>query len=359
MIKKTVPVTKPYLPSRKKFDKYVDRIYGSNLLTNNGPLVQEFETRLSEYLGVKYILPVANGTLALMIAYKVLELCGEVITTPFSFVGTSSSLVWEGLTPVFADIDPETFNIDPEEIEKQVTKKTCAILPVHVFGNPCNVKEIQKIADKHNLKVIYDAAHAFGVQSEGKGVLNNGDISILSFHATKLFHSIEGGAIIFNNKAHYEKARAMINFGFEGGEVKELGINAKMNEFQAAMGLCVLDDADDILNKRKELFSCYHKNLKNQVQFQKFDPETYNYSYVPVLLKSEEELLKVQDELNKSGIFPRRYFHPSLNGLTYLEKKQKCPKSEDVSKRILCLPIYSYLDVSTIERITSFFKKGD
>lgn len=347
----TIPVTKPYLPDRKKLDSYIDKIYESNWLTNNGPLVQKFEKRLSEYLGVKYILPVVNGTFALQIAYKLLDLKGEVITTPFSFIATTSSLIWEGLNPVFADIDPETFNIDPKEIEKKITSKTSAILPVHVFGNPCDVEEIKKIAKKHNLKVIYDAAHAFGVKKDGQSILNYGDISILSFHATKLFHSIEGGALVFKDETLYEKAKLMINFGFENGEIRELGINAKMNEFQAAMGLSVLDDADKILENRKEIFNYYYENLKNIVQFQKFDPESYNYSYVPVLFKSEKELLKVQKELNNQNIFPRRYFHPSLNNVEFIQKEQSCLFSEDVSRRVLCLSVYYGIDEVCISKI--------
>ena len=354
----TIPVTKPYLPERKKLDAYIDKIYDSNWLTNNGPLVQEFENRLAQYLGVKYILPVVNGTLALQVAYKVLDLKGEVITTPFSFVATTSSLMWEGLKPVFADIDPETFNIDPKEIEKKITSKTSAILPVHVFGNPCDVKEIERIADKNNLKVIYDAAHAFGVKKDGNSILNYGDISVLSFHATKLFHTIEGGALIFKDRSLYEKAKAMINFGFENGAIKELGINAKMNEFQAAMGLCVLDDVDKILQNRKEVFNYYYENLKDIVQFQKFDPESYNYSYVPVLFENEEELLKVEQRLNENNIFPRRYFHPTLNTLCFLEDKQHCQNSEDVSRRVLCLPVYYKVCVPKIIELVTMFEEN-
>ncbi len=352
----TIPVTKPYLPDRKKLDSYINKIYESNWLTNNGPLVQEFENRLAQYLGVKYILPVVNGTIALQIAYKVLDLKGEVITTPFSFIATTSSLLWEGLKPVFADIDPETFNIDPKEIEKKITSKTSAILPVHVFGNPCDVEKIGKIAKKHNLEVIYDAAHSFGVRKNGQSVLNYGGISVLSFHATKLFHSIEGGALVFKDETLYEKAKLMINFGFENGEIKGVGINAKMNEFQAAMGLCVLDDADKILAKRKEIFNYYYENLKDVVQFQKFNPESYNYSYVPVLFKNEEELLKVEQRLNENNIFPRRYFYPSLNTLGFLEDKQHCQNSEDVSRRVLCLPLYYGISEKILQSITDVIK---
>lgn len=350
-------ITRPYLPERKKLDAYIDKIYKSNWLTNNGPLVQEFEKRLSEYLGVKYILPVANGTLALMVAYKVLGLRGEVITTPFSFVATTSSLVWEGLKPVFADIDLQTFNIDPNEIEKHITDNTSAILPVHVFGNPCDTDSIQRIADKYNIKIVYDAAHAFGVKRNGKNILNYGDISILSFHATKLFHSIEGGAIIFKNKKYYKTAKAMINFGIEKGEITGVGINAKMNEFQAAMGLCNLDDADKILRNRKEMFSYYYENLNGVVQLQKFDPESYNYSYVPVMFKSEEELLKVEKALNEVEIFPRRYFYPSLNSVSVPQNEKKLI-SEDISKRILCLPTFYDLKVTEMDRCIDIIREA-
>ena len=337
-----INVTKTYLPNKEKYKKYIDEIYENGWLTNNGPLVQRLEKRLAEYLGVKNIVLVSNGTVALEIAYRTLGLSGLVITTPFSFVATTSSLMTNQLLPIFADIEPDSFNLDPKNIEKIITPNTSAILSVHVFGNACEVEEIERIANKHNLKVIYDAAHAFDVKYKDESVLNYGDISTLSFHATKLFHTIEGGALIINDDELAQKARYLINFGIKNAEeIPHLGTNAKMNEFEAAMGLCVLDDIEEIKEKRKLVVENYRKELKGLVQFQKQNENaTENYSYFPVVFKSEEELLKIQKALNDKQIFPRRYFYPSLDTLSYIEPKQECKISRDISKRILCLPLY-------------------
>lgn len=341
-----INVTKTYLPNKEKYKQYVDEIYANGWLTNNGPLVQRLEKRLAEYLGVKNIVLVSNGTVALEIAYRTLGLKGFVISTPFSFVATTSSLVTNQLLPIFADIDPNTFNLDPSNIEKLITPNTSAILPVHVFGNACEVESIEKIANKHNLRVIYDAAHAFDVKYKDKSVLNYGDISTLSFHATKLFHSIEGGALIINDDDLVDKARYLINFGIKNAEeIPHLGTNAKMNEFEAAMGLCVLDDMEQIKQNRKTILETYQTQLNGLVQFQKQNENaTENYSYFPVVFESEEQLLKAQKALNEQEIFPRRYFYPSLDTLTYIEPKQECTISRDISKRILCLPIYAELE---------------
>lgn len=304
-------------------------------------MVQELEKKLEEYLGVKNILLVSNGTLALQVAYKLLDLKGEVITTPFSFVATTSSLVWEHLTPIFADIDSETFNIDPEQIERHVTPVTSAILPVHVFGNSCEVEKIESIAIAHNLKVIYDAAHAFGVDYKDKSVLEYGDVSTVSFHATKLFHTIEGGALIIRDDTLYAKAKRLINFGYEEGEINGPGINSKMNEFSAAMGLAILDDMDGILEKRALIWNRYREALQGHVEFQKMNKHsTNNYHYFPIILRDEDQVLKVQQALNDANIFPRRYFYPSLDTLDYLQPQQPMERSRDIANRILCLPIY-------------------
>lgn len=344
MDKKTniINVTKTFLPKKEKLLHYIDEIYESNWVTNHGPLVQKLEKRLAEYLGVKNIILVANGTVALEIAYRTLGIKGFVITTPFSFVATTSSLVTNGLLPIFADINPHTFNIDPDTIEEVITPNTSAILGVHVFGNACEVEEIDKIAKQYNLKVLYDAAHSFGVKYKGQSILKYGDISTLSFHATKLFHTIEGGALIINDDNLVQKARYLINFGIESPEsIPELGTNAKMNEFEAAMGLCVLDEIEEIHQKRKTVFDTYAKELQNFVQFQEKNTNACeNYSYFPILLKDENQLKNVQSALNKQQIFPRRYFYPSLDTLNYVEPKQYCLISRDISKRILCLPIY-------------------
>jgi dTDP-4-amino-4,6-dideoxygalactose transaminase len=347
----TINVTKTYLPDRAKLDKYIDKIYSTAWVTNNGQLVKELTVRLEEYLGVQNLLLVASGTLALQITYKTLGVGGQAITTPFSFVATTSSLVWEGIEPIFVDIDPETFCIDSSKIEEAITPKTTAIVPVHVFGNACEVEKIEKIAQKYGLKTIYDGAHAFGVQYNDRSLLSYGDATILSFHATKLFHTIEGGAIIFRNKEDLERAKLMINFGINGPDsVVELGINAKMNEFQAAMGLCVLDEIDIILEQRAEIWNYYENTLKNQVQFQKRNCRcTNNYSYFPVLLESEKKILKVTTAMNSLGIYPRRYFYPSLNTLKYLKQWMPQKISENIATRVICLPIYAGLSVNRMK----------
>ena len=340
-----INVTKTFLPNKEKYQKYVDEIYKNGWITNNGPLVKKLEKKLADYLGVKNIVLVANGTVALEIAYRTLNLKGYAITTPFSFVATTSSLVMNGLGPIFADINPTTLNIDVDKIEDLITKNTSAIVPVHVFANACDIEGIDKIAKKHKLKVVYDAAHAFDVKYKETSILNYGDISTLSFHATKLFHTIEGGALIINDDSLVEKARYLINFGIEDAEsIPNLGTNAKMNEFEAAMGLCVLDEIETIKSKRKELYDTYSKELKNFVIFPKQNKNsTNNHAYFPVLFKNEKELLRIQKSLNQKNIYPRRYFYPSLDTLNYIEPKQFMVNSRDISRRILCLPLYPEL----------------
>ena len=354
-----INVTKSYLPNKDKYKSYIDEIYENGWLTNQGPLVQRLETRLAQYLGVKNIVLVSNGTIALEIAYRALDLKGEVITTPFSFVATTSSLVTNKLIPIFVDINEKTFNLNPKNIEKKITSRTSAILPVHVFGNACEVEEIKKIANKHNLKVIYDAAHAFDVKYKDKSLLSYGDISTLSFHATKLFHTIEGGALIINDDSLLEKVRYLINFGIKNQEeIPHLGTNAKMNEFEAAMGLCILDDIEDIKTNRKKVVENYKIGLESLVTFQEQNNQaTENYSYFPILFKNEEDLSKVQKSLNKENIFPRRYFYPSLDTLEYIEPKQECKISRDISKRILCLPIYAELEKDNQDKIIDIIRK--
>ena len=354
-----INVTKSYLPNIEKYKSYIDEIYKTAWLTNQGPLVQKLEKRLAQYLGVKNIVLVSNGTIALEIAYRALDLKGEVITTPFSFVATTSSLVTNRLTPIFVDIDEKTFNLSPENIEEKITSKTSAILPVHVFGNACEVEEIEKIAKKSNLKVIYDAAHAFDVKYKDNSLLNYGDISTLSFHATKLFHTIEGGALIINDDELVQKVRYLINFGIKNPqEIPHLGTNAKMNEFEAAMGLCILDDIEDIKTNRKKVVGNYKIGLESLVTFQEQNNQaTENYSYFPILFKNEEDLSKVQKSLNKENIFPRRYFYPSLDTLEYIEPKQECIISRDISKRILCLPIYAELEKGNQDKIIDIIRK--
>ena len=360
MNKSDINVTKVYLPNIEKYKKYVDKIYKNGWITNNGPLVKELEKRLAKYLGVKHVVLISNGTAALEVAYRTLDIKGFAITTPFSFVATTSSLVTNGVLPIFADINHKTLNIDPDNIEKSITPNTSAIVPVHVFGNGCEVEKIDKIAKENNLKVIYDAAHAFDVKYKDKSILNYGDISTLSFHATKLFHTIEGGALIINDDTLVEKARYLINFGIENEEsIPHLGINAKMNEFEAAMGLCILDDIELIIEKRKTVYEFYEKNLNEIVELQEQNQNsTKNYSYFPVIFSSEENLLNIKKALNRENIYPRRYFYPSLDSLNYIEPKQYCSISRDISRRILVLPISTELTIEQAEKIVKIIKEN-
>lgn len=347
-----IPVTKAYMPNQKKYQDYVRRILESQRFTNNGIYLQELEKRLSEYLGVRNIICVSNGSLALQLAYKALSLKGEVITTPFSFVATTSTLVWEGLKPIFSDICPKTFNINSNNIRKLITKETSAILPVHVYGNPCEVDRIKDIANKNNLKVIYDASHAFGVEynendTQMQSILNYGDISTISFHSTKLFHTIEGGALITNDDVIAKKIRQMVNFGIsKSNTIEMVGTNAKMNEMEAAMGLCVLDEIDFIRSDRKRIWNEYQRGLTKSIAFQQWSTKSQNnHAYAPILFKSEEELLNAENRLKEKNIFPRRYFYPSLDSLDYLQEnfgkfEYKNRNSMDISSRVLCLPIY-------------------
>lgn len=347
-----IPVTKPYLPNRQKLDQYIDGIYDRNWLTNNGPLVQELTRRLEEYLGVENLLVVSNGTLALQIAYRALGVSDvnrdqkpEAITTPFTFIATASSLKWDGVQPVFADIDPQTWCLAPENIEAEITPQTRAIVPVHVFGNACDVEAIDAIAQKYNLKVIYDASHAFGVTYQGESLLKHGDAATLSFHATKLFHTGEGGAVVFKRKEDLERARKMINFGITGPEsIDQVGINAKMDEFQAAMGLCVLDEMEDNLQAREQVWRRYEQALPGNLQLQA-TRETlgYNYAYFPVVFESEEQAVRVAARLKENGVLARRYFYPSLESVRCLNAETDQPVSKDIASRILCLPIYDQL----------------
>jgi len=301
----------------------------------------------------------SNGTIALQIAIKALNLTGEIITTPFSYVATTSSIVWEGCLPIFVDIDKETFNINPNLIEAAINENTSAILATHVYGNPCDVDKIQAIADKHNLKVIYDAAHAFGVTYKNKSIFNYGDISTTSFHATKLFHTVEGGAVFTKNAEILRKMALLRNFGHTSAtDFEGVGVNGKNSEFHAAMGLCNLTYIEHILQNRKRQ-SLYYKNrlLDSPVLTQRlFDEENYNYSYFPIVFESEEVLKKVMSRLEKSRIYPRRYFFPSLSSLSYI-KKQTTPVSDDIAKRILCLPLYDTLSQEEMEMIVRLIKR--
>lgn len=361
-----ITVTKPYLPSREKLDKLIDGIYERQWLTNNGQLVKELTKKLEAYLEVENLLLVSNGTLALQIAFRALGISDkncieapEALTTPFTFIATASSLKWEGVEPVFVDIDPQTWCMNPLNIESAITENTRAIVPVHVFGNACEVESIKEIADRNNLKVVYDASHAFGVKYNDKSLLNHGDASTLSFHATKLFHTLEGGAIIFKRKEDLERARKMINFGITGPEtIEELGINAKMNEFQAAMGLCVLDEMEANLQSRATVTHHYNQFLPKCLKRQKLNKcLTSNHAYIPVVLESEKQVIELLNQLKESNIFTRRYFYPSLDCLDIgLASDNEMKVSQDISKRVLCLPIYSSLNSGELFQITDLIR---
>ncbi|RMS21932.1 DegT/DnrJ/EryC1/StrS aminotransferase [Pseudomonas syringae pv. aceris] len=337
-----INVTKTYLGDIDQFKRYVEGIYARGWLTNHGPLARELTDRLKDYLGVRHIILTNNGTLALQVAYRALGLSGSAVTTPFSFVATSSSLQWEGIRPIFADIDAHTWNISPNHIENSITEDTTAIVATHVFGNPCDVQAIEQIARKHKLKVVYDGAHAFAVRHAGQSVLNHGDISTLSFHATKLFHTIEGGAIITNDDELARQAHLMCNFGISGVDrIDSLGINAKLNEFSAAMGLCILDNIGNILEARAEIADHYTSSLQDYLDLQTPQADSQlNHSYYPVALRDEQQLLGVRTALNQHKINPRRYFYPSLDTLEYLQPQPGQPVSRALSERVLCLPIY-------------------
>jgi dTDP-4-amino-4,6-dideoxygalactose transaminase len=341
-----IPVTKPFLPPKEEYNKYLNDIWERQWLTNHGPLVNELESNLKEHLDVSNLLFLSNGTIAIQIAIKALELTGEVITTPFSYVATTSTIVWENCKPVFVDIDPLTFNIDPRKIEAAITDKTSAILATHVFGNACDIDQIQAIAAKHNLKVVYDAAHCFGSLYNGKSVFEYGDISTCSFHATKIFHTVEGGAVFTTQPQLLERMSLLRNFGhtspvtFDG-----IGINAKNSEFHAAMGLCCMNHMEEIYKNRKTQWQHYKAALQesNKVQLLTITKGCdFNCAYFPVVFESEAVLLKVMAALNLQYVQPRRYFFPSLNTVNYVESPS-CPNSESIAQRVLCLPLYHNL----------------
>ena len=347
-----IPVTKPFLPPREDYEALLRGVWEREWITNNGPLVQELELKLKEYLNLDYLLYLGNGTIALQIAIKALDIKGEIITTPFSYIATTSSIVWEGCNPVFVDIDEDSLNLDPAKIERAITNKTKAILATHCFGNACDIDAIQKIADKYNLKVIYDAAHCFGTKYKGKSILKYGDISTISFHATKLMHSTEGGAVICKNGVLEEKMSKMRNFGHDGPlRYSGVGINGKNSEFHAAMGLCVLNYISEILKRRKSQSLYYDSKLKDlSVKRPQIQAECdYNFAYYPVIFESEETTLRILKELEKENISARRYFYPSLSSVDYV-KKVATPVSDKISSSILCLPLY--YDLKTQEQDT-------
>ena len=350
---KKIFVTKPYLPPKEELSYYYDKIYNSGVLTNDGPLAKELTAKLQKICEVQHFNYVTNGTIALQLALRVLGITsGEVITTPFTYVATISSILWEHCVPVFVDIEPDNFTIDAKKIEEAITEETKAIMPVHVFGYACDVDSISSIAKENNLYVIYDAAHTFGARYKGKALCSYGDISTLSFHATKLFHTIEGGACLTNDDALSFKLEWMRRFGHCGDNHMMLGLNAKQDEFNAAMGLANLAHIDFIIQSRKQAFNRYIDNLGNKYKRPKVqDDLEYNYAYFPILFDSESELEQAMNNFITHDIYPRRYFYPSCNELQYLKKKSKCKISEDISRRILCLPLWSGMSNSIIDMV--------
>lgn len=351
-----INVTQTFFPPLEEYQRYLQRIWTNQWLTNRGELVLELEEKLKTYLSVDHILVTNNGTIPLQIALKLLGNGGEIITTPFSYVATSAAIVWEHCTPVFVDIHPEYLTIDETKIEAAITDKTTCILATHVFGNPCHIEAIEAIAEKHHLKVIYDAAHAFGVTYNGKSIFEYGDVSTCSFHATKLFHTGEGGALFAKDIDLQHKLFYSHNFGHKTTiDFYGLGINGKISELQSAMGLAVLPHMSTVLNERKFVVDFYNQNLNfSKLQTLKIRANTnWNYSYYPIIFETEDELLKVQSSLNDLQIFPRRYFYPSLNKIEYIVDVQEMKIAESISSRILCLPLYVGIENSDLNIIVS------
>lgn len=367
-MKKPIFVTQPFLPPLGEFNEYLQKIWDSKIITNNGPFHQQLEKALCEYLGVPFISLFANGTLALITALQALDIKGEVITTPFSFIATAHSLLWNGITPVFADVDPVYGNIDPQKIQAAITNKTSALLPVHVYGNPCDHKMIETIAQKNNIKLIYDAAHCFGVRQNGVSVCNYGDLSILSFHATKVFNTFEGGAIVCHTPEIKQHIDDLKNFGFRDEvTVVAPGINAKMNEMQAAMGLLQLKYSDTTIEKRRRIAEFYRENLvdiKGIRVLKDIENVKHNYSYFPVFIDEEVYGLSrdlLYEKLKQNNVFGRRYFYPLISTFKpYRNLPSSASENLAVAKKlageVICLPIYNDLEISEAINICNCIK---
>lgn len=368
-MKKEIYVTQPYLPPLEEFIPYLEKIWENKILTNGGPFHQELEQALCEFLGVDHIALFTNGTLALVTALQALRITGEVITTPYSFVATAHSLLWNGIKPVFVDIEPDTLNLDPAKIEAAITPQTTAILPVHCYGHPCNVEAIQKIADTYNLKVIYDAAHAFGVQIEGDSLLRHGDLSVLSFHATKVYNTFEGGAIVCPDAKSKLRIDRLKNFGHAGeATVVAPGINGKMSEFSAALGLLQLKHIDKAIARRKEIDATYRrllKDVKGIFCLQEAGERVANYGYFPILVESDYSISRdeLYQKFKDNGIQPRRYFYPLISDFPMYRglpsaHRDNLPVATAAAQRVLCLPIYPALEIGQIEIITSLIAEN-
>lgn len=358
-ISKPIFVTQPTLASLEEYSELLKEVWDSGILTHNGPKVKLLEEKMKEKLDISNFTLVLNGTVALQMAIKALKLKGEIITTPFTWVATISAINWEGCKPIFCDINPETLNIDEDKIESLITKDTVGIMPVHVFGTACNVEKIEAIAKKHKLKVIYDAAHAIGSLYKGKSLLQFGDISATSLHATKLFNTGEGGACITNSTNLNEKLKRIRFFGHnQDKEIVEDGFNGKMTEIHASLGIANLKYFDEVLEDRKAKYLLYKDLLSEakSLRFQKIEENETNYSYFPVIFSSEEQLVQIEKKLNSNNIFPRRYFYPSVNTYTEIVEYQPAPISEDISKRVMCLPLYYSLTKEEIKLIVNFVR---
>ena len=351
-----INVTKPYLPKIEIYKKYIDKIWESAHLTNGGQFSKKLEKEICNFLSVSNCIYVNNGTIALQIALKTLNKNkSEIITTPFSYVATTNSILWEGFEPIFCDINDSDYCIDSSKIEEKITENTAAILATHVFGNPCDVEAIEKIGKEHKLKVIYDGAHAFGTTYKNKSLFVYGDISTCSFHATKLFHTAEGGCIIAKDKSLIDKMVLFRQFGHIGDNYLSIGINGKSSELHAAMGLCVLPEINNIIKKRREISETYDIELSTKLirPLRKLLTNN-NYAYYPVKFENENQLLITVKSLNEKNVFPRRYFYPSLNNLPFLKENISCPISDHVAETILCLPLYfnlTSIDVKNISKI--------
>ena len=353
-----IPVTKPFLPRIEEYQELVEGIFQREWLTNNGPLVNDLELKLKRQLGLDHLLFVGNGTIAIQLAIKALGLTGKVITTPFSYIATSSSIVWEGCEPVYVDLEENGFNIDPKKIEVAITPEVTGIIATHCFGMPCDVEAIDRIAKRHNLKVIYDAAHAFGTTIDGKSIFEYGDISTCSFHATKLFHTIEGGMVTTASPELLRRLSLMRNFGHSGQEsIEGVGINGKNSEFHAAMGILNLRYIEAILEKRRSQCEAYANLLSDlHLVLPNGKNSAWNRAYFPVLFEDESYCLKIKLALEKAGIFPRRYFYPSLDGLNN-RSEDDCRNSRETASRILCLPLYHELSFEEMEKIVHIIKR--
>lgn len=364
---KNIPVTQPFLPELNEFIPYLEKIWDNKWLTNNGPFHQQLEKELCEYLGVEYISLFNNATIALITALQALRISGEVITTPYSFIATSHSILWNGLKPVFVDIDPDTFNIDPKKIEAAITPNTTAIMPVHCYSSPCDVEAIQEIADNYGLRVIYDAAHAFGVNYKGQSILRFGDMSILSFHATKVFNTFEGGAIICQDAKTKQRIDRLKNFGIADElTVTAPGINGKMSEINAAFGLVQLKHINGAIEQRRKIDLAYRQELaqiKGITVPECSEHSNSNYSYFPVLIESGYRMTRdeLYLELKKNNILSRRYFYPLISNMPMYRgiesaAVENLPLSNAVSDKVLCLPIFNEMDENDFSRIINIIR---